>query len=173
MIEQKGKELHQLQKPLDPVRLECKLAVEAISSIAGELASLLIRHYDEVGIDPTIPYNPDWSQYLSYELTDSCIAITARYDGILIGYALYLIGPFKHNKDVLYADLDAIWISPAFRSGFLAMKMLKMGEAELKGKVGYLMATSTTKNPIDILFKRLDFRPIETVYWKKLGEDHG
>ncbi len=147
--------------------------MEAASSVVEEVASLSYRNYHETGIDPNMEYNPDWGMFLKYELTDSIKVITARYKGILIGYAVYLIGAFKHNKDVMYADLEVIWISPAFRSGFLAIKMMKRGEQEVKGKAQFLMATSTMKKPIDNLLIRTGFEAVEVLYYKPLGEDNG
>lgn len=165
------REFQKLPRPLDPADSECNscvVGVEAISNVVEEIASLSIRNYHETGIDPGIEYNPDWSMYLAYELTDSARIITARYNSVLVGYAAFLIGPFKHNKDVLYADLDAIWISPAFRSGFLAMKMMKRGEKELKDKVQFIMATSTVKKPIDKLLERAGYKAVEVLYYKPL-----
>lgn len=147
--------------------------MEAISSVAEEIVSLSFRNYEETGIDPTLGYNPDYSEYLKYELTDNIRVITARYKGVLVGYAIYLIGPFKHNQDIMYADLDVIWISPVFRSGFLAMKMLKRGEQEVSGKAQFLMATSTNRKPISKLLERVGFEAVEVLYYKPLGVDHG
>lgn len=160
--------------------------MEAISSVAEEIASLSVRHFDEIAIGSEYGYHPDWGQYLSYELADKCVVVTARYvgrstsktsrvvnakgNGTMIGYAIWLIGPFKHNKNIQYADLDAIWISPVFRSGFLAMKILKLGEEQLKGKAAFIMATSSKKYPIDPLFLRRGYEEIETVYWKVIDD---
>lgn len=127
-----------------------------------------MRNYAETGIDPSYGYHPDWSQYLSYELTDSIVVVTARFKGTMVGYCIYLIGPFKHNKNIRYADLDAIWISPGFRSGFLAMKMLKLAEQQLEGRVAFVMATSSNKHPIDALLVRRGFEQVEVLYWKAL-----
>jgi hypothetical protein len=159
----------QLPSLLDHAKPECSIAVEAISSVAEEIAFLSVRNYEETGIDPTYGYNPDWGQYLSYELTDSCVVVTLRYNEVLVGYCIYLIGPFKHNKNILYADLDAIWISPAFRSGYNAVKMLKLGEEYLAGKVSFIMATSSNKHPIGPILKRmLHYKEVEVLYWKAL-----
>lgn len=169
-------ELQKLPKLSDPAKTECSsciVGVEAISNVVEEIASLSIRNYHETGIDDNIEYNPDWSNYLRYELTDSARIVTARYNGVLVGYAAFLIGPFKHNMDVLYADLDAIWISPAFRSGFLAMKMIKRGEQALKDKVQFIMATSTVKKPIDKLLERAGYRAVEVLYYKPLEVTDG
>ena len=160
--------LLKLQKLSDHERQGCNVQIEAISSVAEEIASLSVRNYAETGIDPSHGYNPNWSQYLSYELTDSCVVVTLRYKGTLVGYCIYLIGPFKHNKEILYADLDVIWISPAFRSGFNAMKMIKLGEKQLEGRVSFVMATSSNKHPIDTLLIRLHYQEIEVLYWKVL-----
>lgn len=162
-------ELPQLPKVLDHARPELSIQVEAISSVIGEIASLFFSNYQETGVHTEYGFNPDWDQLLSYELTDSCILITLRFKGTIVGYCMYLIGPFKHNKEILYADLDAIWISPAFRSGFSAMRMLKLGEEKLKGRVAFIMAASTVKHPIGVLLERRGYKEMETLYQKAMN----
>lgn len=127
-----------------------------------------MSHFEAIGIHPKYGYSPNWAEYLSYELTDSIVVVTLRYKGTLVGYCMYLIGAYKHNKNILYADLDAIWISPAFRSGFYAMKMMRLGEEKLKGKVSFVTATSSKKYPIDPLLLRRGFEEAEVLYWKAL-----
>jgi len=159
------------QNHLDPAKLGCKLAIEAISSVVEELAFIAKQNYQETGLNPEdIPFLPDWAQLLSYELADRCRVVTARYKSVLVGYALYLIGPLKHNKEVLYAELDAVWISPAFRSGFLAVKMMQLGERSIHAMgIKYLMAGSTIKKPIGKLLEFVGFQEREILYWKELG----
>lgn len=162
-------ELQKLQKPLDREKQECKVQVEAISSVAEEIASLSVRNYKETGLYTDLEYNPDWKMYLDYELVDCIRVITARYDGVLVGYAIYLINTFKHNKDVYYADLDTIWIAEAFRSGFLAIKMMKLGEKEVKDRVLFITATSVINKPIGKLLEFMGFKPAEVLYHKTIG----
>lgn len=165
--------MQKLPKLSDQERPECKISVEAISKVAEEIASLSIHNYEETGIDPNIGYHPNWDQYLEYELTDNVRVITARYNNVLVGYAIYLIGPFKHNKEVMYADLDTIYINEVFRSPFLAIKMLKAGEEAVKDKAQYIMATSTNRKPIDKLLGYMKYKPVETIFWKKIEANNG
>lgn len=133
------------------------------------MVSLSYEEYKEVGIDPSFGYNPDIGDMLKYEGGDRCVLVTARYDGVLVGYALYAVGPFKHNKDIEYASLEAIYLSPAFRSGFTAMHMVKLGEKEVrKYNIKFISAASSIKCPIDALLKRQGYEPLETVYIKKV-----
>lgn len=167
------KELPKLQRRLDHERQECKLAIEAVSDVISEMVSLLALNFAETSIDPEIGYNPNWGQYLSYELTDSIKVVTARYNGVLVGYAVYLIGAFKHNQDVEYADLDVIWIDEAFREGWVAIKMMRMGEEAVSHRAKFITATSTLKKPIDVLLRRVGFSPVEVLYHKPLGNTDG
>lgn len=165
------KESPQLLKLSDLEKLGCSIQFEAISSCIEEIAPLTQDNYLETGIDPTIPYYPDWSMYLQYELSDSIVTITARCKGTLIGYLIYLIGPFKHNKSLLYADLDTVFISEAFRTPFLAVKMFKMGQEECEKRgITFFMATSTKRKPIDKLLERQGFVAVETIFWKEIKD---
>lgn len=171
MQEQQEKVVPQRQNPLAQEKRECEIAVEPLHRVINAVAALSTRHYDEIGMDNSIPYNPDLTELLKYAAADKSILVTARYDSVLVGYILFLLGPYKHSKGVEYADLEAIWISPAFRSGMTAIKMLKLGEEEIrKTDAVFITGSSTVKRPIDILFKRLDYMPVETVFFKRLDK---
>jgi len=163
--------LPKLPKLSDLERLGCSIQFEAISSCIEEIAPLTLDNYQETGIDPTLPYYPDWSMYLQYELSDRIVTITARCKGTLVGYLIYLIGPFKHNKSLLYADLDVMWINEVFRTPFLAVKMIKLGEKECRERdISFFMATSTKRKPIDKLLERQGYRAVETIFWKEIQD---
>jgi hypothetical protein len=173
MQEQPERVLPPRRKPLDPVKTECKVQIEAISSVIEEIASVAVRHYSEIRFSKEAEYNPDWGRYLSYELTDSIVIVTARYEGVLVGYIAYIIGPYKHSQDTPFAAMDAIWISPAFREGMLAVKMMKAGEAALEGRAKFCLTNSTMKHPIDKLLTFMGYEPVEVMYYKPLGVEHG
>lgn len=162
-----------LPKRLVLVKQGCKITVEAISSVIEEIASIAVSNFEETSIDTSLGYNPNWKQYLDYELTDSIKVVTARYNGVLVGYAVYLIGAFKHNQDVEYADLDVIWLAEAFREGWLAISMMRLGEEAVSHRAKFLLATSTNKKPIDVLLRRVGFAPVEVLFYKPLGVENG
>jgi hypothetical protein len=162
------KEQPQRPKVLDQDRPEVVLSLEPLHRVLREFVMLSRKQHDEVGLD--IEYLPDIEAMLSYG--DKSVLVTARYDKTLIGYIFYLIGPHKHNVQINYAQIEAIYLLPAFRNAPLILKMLKLGEAKVREhKVLFIKISSTYKKRIDKLLEYLNYKPIETVYKKDL--DYG
>ena len=122
--------------------------------------------HDEVGLD--IEYLPDLDAMLKYG--DKAVLVTARYKGILVGYIFYLIGPYKHNTELLYAQIEAVYLIPSFRSGRTAIKMFRLGEEAVKKQLArFVLISSTIKKDISKLLNYLDYKPVETVYKKDIS----
>lgn len=166
-------ELRQRLKRLDLAAPKIKYAVEPLLYCLEELALAAYANYEETGLDPAhLPYDPNWAQCMQYEPTGDIIVVTARKRDKLIGYALGLLGRFKHSKGKTYADLDTIWLHPDHRSGFIGYNLLKHWEAAVleRKPIDFFTINSTHKHPIGALLKRLGYKPVETVYYKYVGE---
>lgn len=152
-------------KVLDRVRPECK--IEPLHKVIREVASLSYQAYIEAGVD--YDYKPDIGEMIRYDVMGSCLLVTLRHEGTLVGYALYLIGLFKHNVDMQQAQLESVYICPEFRDGRNDIYLFRLGEEELKRrKVDFITVASSAKYPIDTLLKRRKYEPLETVYMKRL-----
>lgn len=161
---------------LDRAQPKIVYAVEPFLFALEEMALAAYVNYAETGLDPErLPYAPDWMQCLQYEPTGDLILITARKRDKLIGYALGLVGPFKHSKDKIYADLDTIWLRPDNRSGFVGLKLIKKWEDEVikRGNISFILVNSSHKHPIGALLKRRGYQPVETVYYKNIEDQYG
>jgi hypothetical protein len=166
----------QLLKRLDRAQPSVVYAVEPFLMVLEEMALAAYVNYAETGLDPErLPYAPDWDQCLQYDPSGHLIVVTARKRDKLIGYALGLVGPFKHSKDKIYADLDTIWVRPDNRSGFVGLKLIKKWEDEVlkRGDVSFILVNSSFKKPIGALLKRRGYEPVETVYYKNIEDSYG
>lgn len=152
--------------PLEEEKLECKIQVELLHRVFREVALLSSKNFEEAKIWPDMEYNPDWDELMRFAAGGKSVLITTRYDGILVGYIIALIGPYKHNINIEYADIETFYIVPEFR-GLAALKMIKMLEQELRGKVSFLLASAPVGTKANKLFDYFDFKPLETVYWKR------
>jgi len=171
-------EAQQLQalKLLDRAQPKVVYAVEPFLLVLEEMALAAYVNYSETGLDPEhLPYAPDWNHAAQFDASGDMIIVTARKRDKLIGYALGLIGKFKHSKDKVYADLDTIWIRPDCRSGFIGLKLLKKWEEAVQEckDIDFFTATSTHKKPIGALLKRRGFVPVETFYYKRIEVEDG
>lgn len=174
--EQPEKELPQLPNPSDPARTgcndrgsECKVRVELLHRILDEVALLSHENYKESAIDLGLGYDPDWDQLLKYAVAEKCLTITARYNDVLIGYIIVLLGPFKHNKSIEYADIETMYVNPSFRDAPTIFKMLHMMEDNLVGKIEFIACSTPILSRIDTLFRYMKYKPVEIVLYKRLS----
>ncbi len=173
----------QLLAQLDRAQPKIVYAVEPFLLVLEEMALAAYVNYAETGLDPErLPYAPDWDQCLQYDPTGDIIIVTARKRDKLIGYALGLIGPFKHSKDKIYADLDTIWVRPDNRSGeslspstMVGYKLIKKWEEEVlkRKRISFILVNSSHKHPIGALLKRRGYQPVETIYYKNVEDEYG
>lgn len=175
-------EQQQLLKRLDRAQPKVTYAVEPFLLVLEEMALAAYVNYMETGLDPEhLTFAPNWEHAAQFDASGDLVIVTARKRDKLIGYAVGLIGKFKHSKDKVYADLDTIWLRPDNRTGsglnpsaMIGYRLIKKWEEAVKSKgIDFITATSTHKRPIGALLKRMGYAPVETVYYKYVGDDNG
>lgn len=148
---------------------------ERITGLAKEIAPLFRQHWQEIAIfQDEISLDPNWDLYFQFDIAGLLHVLTVRADGVLVGYAFLLLTPHLHYASTLYAHFDMFWLKPAFRRGWLGIKMLKEAERrarELKAtvihaqiKLHFLKERGTLAR----LFDRLGYTAVETNYSKLL-----
>ncbi len=143
---------------------------ETWAKLLPELPALFVMHWQEVGLDrEKIPLDPDWERYALLEAQGILHMVTARDDGILIGYYVALVLPHLHYKSSRTAFSDIFFIHPEYRRGLTGYKLFLETEKMLK-KLGVQKSYVMTKQhlPLNILMKRLKYRFIEKIYTKLL-----
>jgi GNAT superfamily N-acetyltransferase len=142
---------------------------EALSS--GEEGMTLFReHWEEIALyRDDIPLDPFISGYLALAAKDLLLVITARRDGILVGYSVFFLHPYHpHYKSCPYAMNDVLFVTKRERGGTLGMRLIKSSEVFLREK-GYRRIFWHVKVQHDFgpLLKRLGYAA-EDVVWGKL-----
>jgi hypothetical protein len=151
-----------------------EFAVEPFTRIAPELPSLFARHYDELAENKEVyPLDPDWDRYFAMDIAGILKVLTVRVDDILVGYIFNLVGPHLHSKSTRYADIEMFWFDPLYRDVWMAVKAFRENENFLKSLGVVFIHVSDKirfkKGKVDLIFKRLGYRPIETNWSKVLG----
>ena len=104
---------------------------EKIKDTLEEAKPLLYKHWQEVAHYKDIPLDPDYSMYLKMEEAGMIRAYAARDgQGVLIGYAVYVVRPNLHYKCCLTATEDIIFIDPERRG--VGMFFLRWCDQQLK-----------------------------------------
>lgn len=80
-----------------------------IGPLAREHWLEVAHHKDKVALDPR------WEEYERIERNKGLIVITARRDGELVGYAIWLFQEHLHYRGHTVAMNDVIYLAPSFR----------------------------------------------------------
>ncbi len=135
-------------------------------SVEQELIQLGKLHCDEV-MDQSIDF--DIGVYRKLEAHGMLYIFTAR-DGLrLVGYVVVIIAPDIHCKGKFIAADDGFYVHKDYRGSNHGVELLEFAQDCLK-KDGFdrLHITTTTKNPIDGLLKKMGYKEIERKYERTL-----
>lgn len=177
MTEQSAPASLPLPRPSDPAPPDDGVGFqwELLRDIAKELLPLFQRHHAEVeDFKEIVPCDPDWDRLFAAELAGALHILTARSDGVLIGYAFLFVLPHLHSASVLVAQVERFWLDPDFRSGWTGIRLLREPEARARELGAKILAVSPRVNfakdrgTIARIVERLGYAPLETVYAKPL-----
>ena|SRR5208282_3433086 len=149
---------------------EIEYQVEHWNDIVEELKPLFSQHWKELKEEHDIELNIDWERYSQLDRLGKLHLVTARCDGWLIGYDTGLIlNDHLHYKGTLICNADVTWLLPKYRKGMIGYRMMKLfrDTAMAKG-VKKMFAGCTTMRSLDILYRRLGYKPRYILYSKVL-----
>lgn len=149
--------------------------VERFADIADELPPLWVKHWRVLGMEQgRVKLDPDVVQYLALEVAGILHVVTARRAGALIGYFFNLLPPqdlhYKGHKrawaDIYFVDPEA---SPGLSLGVKLLKLALFTRDRLRA-LGVQEHRTSVKlhSDIGLLWQRLGYRPVETVYYDML-----
>lgn len=142
-----------------------------------EGAVLFALHWLEASADRSIPLDLDWERYALLEEAGMLLTVAARSGGVLIGYVIYLIYPQLHYRGLVVADSDAFFLRPSDRRGATGIRLFQVAEALLRergvhevwGRVKLHVRPGRGRSDLGPLFSWLGYRPVETLYRKRIG----
>lgn len=131
--------------------------------VAGEIAPNIAWQYQD-SEDPEGQINIDWDYYLS--LGPACQVVTARSDGRLIGYSIFVISTSSRQKHVLEAWNEGLFVEREFR-GAVGPRLMKESDAFLKS-IGVKQSHFVNSTPrMARLMRRNGMEPTHTIWSKK------
>ena len=109
------------------------IARESIRTCLDEAKPLLAKHWREVALyQDDVPLDPDFDRYLRCDADGTMLTLTARDDGRLIGYSVFILFQHIHYRSCLVATNDVLFLDRDYRSGTTAgIRLLRESEAEL------------------------------------------
>lgn len=100
--------------------------------LINEIDPLINSHYDEISLFKDIELDPDYNKYKLLSQISKLKIYTARDDGELIGYAIYMVDYNIHYKKSLQAVQDILYMRPDKRKGRIGIKLIEFSEVKLK-----------------------------------------
>ena len=110
-----------------------KEPLEKFQSFIDEAVLLLKEHYEELAErTDVIELDPDVEKYQKLLEMNILEVHTARDDGNLVGYALWMVMNHLHYKKSVTASSDILYIHPNYRKGIFGYKFVKWTTEEVK-----------------------------------------
>jgi len=132
-------------------------AQERIAEVWDEAWPLILEHQRAVG--RPVDVMPDRNTYHRLE-QHGMVLYTLRRDGVLMGYATFMVGAFPQQPGIVQAIQDALFIHPDAR-GFGSGKFLLWVERQLRErgvqKLTWLMPASTSWRWLEALGYEPDY----------------
>lgn len=144
---------------------------EAWGNFFPDFRRLCVRHWEEIALNKDIiPLDPDWHRYEAMANDGILECISARKNGELIGYQIFIVVPHLHYKSSITAHSDVLYLVPEARKGMLGVRLMKKG-CEVLQKRGVQKVVQNVKLHSDWgrILERMGFDPIERIYSKVFG----
>lgn len=138
--------------------------------LISEMNPITEMHWMEIAHYHDIPLEVDWDSYKRASEAGVVVTYIARDNGVLIGYALFLVGRAPHYMGSLQAKQDVIFLSPQYRRGGLGKALIAYCDQGLAAK-GVQVVYHHVKLAFDFgqsLLEPEGYEPIETVWGKRL-----
>ncbi len=150
-------------------------SVESVANVRGEIQPLLERHYQELTVGKeVVVLEVDWDKYENLERMNMLSVVTARDEGVLIGYSVFFIYSHMHYKSLKAASNDVLFLDKEYRKGRAGLKLLKESEIQL-ARLGVRKITWHIKTSLDWskILLRMGYAQEELVMGKLLEVCHG
>ena len=139
---------------------------KGVDMVRQEGLDLIERHYDEIAQFKTVQkLDPDWETYNNLERAGRLWVLSARADGVLIGYIVMVVFRNLHYKNLLMATEDIHFIAPEYRKGLTGYRLLARMKKEMQAKgVGMIITRTKASQSHAALFERLGGHLQDLVY---------
>ena len=138
-----------------------------IGAATQELQALAEREYEEVGQKDLDRLNVDWTRYGELDTAGKLATFIAKRDGVIVGYAAFIVQTHIHYQDALVAANSAVYVVPEVRAGRVVLKLLRFAEMGLKAQ-GVQKIYYHVKQTKDFgrLLEHLGYQDVERMYAK-------
>lgn len=147
-------------------------AAEDPSTFIEELKGIAPVHYDELCVTKEFPMEPDYEAYGRLYMAGMVRCITARKEGALVGYLIFIVQPHLHYKSCKTAFEDMYYVVKEHRVGRTGLRLFQFAENVLRAE-GVNRIILHTKVHLDHsrLFEHLGYKNSDKLYTKILSTE--
>ncbi len=151
-----------------------KYAVEKWAHVLPDMEAILVQHWQEIALGhDKVPLDIARDRYQDLCDSGSLHIVTARDDGVLIGYHVAIVSGHLHYLSTLHAMTDVYYILPEYRVGRTGIRLFQFIEKEMRSLGVKKLYTGcklhTANGRSGKLFEYLGYKPTETIYTKYIG----
>lgn len=140
-----------------------------VHDLWDEIQPLLRLHYQEISAYPDIPLEPSKEIYLAMEEAGHLRCYTARADGTLLGYAVYVARAHAHYMSSLQAVQDVLYLHPSVRGLGAGRRLIAYADEQLRQEgVQVVYHHVKLKHDFGPILKRMGYELLEHVWAKRL-----
>lgn len=141
---------------------------ERAHDVIPELEPLLMRHWEEIAHFKDVPLQPDFDAYRKLEDRDCLRVFTARNDGALIGYAIFIVSVNIHYA-TRQAVQDVLFLAPEYRNARVGLGLIKFGDDELtKECVSAIFHHVKAAHDFGPLLRSIGYELVDYIYGKRI-----
>ena len=146
---------------------------EKFKDVLPEFDKLLTAHMAEMnyfGLNGA-KFDPDYDKYVRGQELGYFVLITARDNGVLVGYTVFGVQTHIRYKSTVYAQEDLYYVCPEYRRQGIAKQLFVEVEKVLKTrKVEFIFATTKTYHNRSGLLEQSGYKQFELKFAKKIEE---
>lgn len=146
------------------------ITVENVGLMWDDMQSLLVEHWQEIAHNKqAIPLSPDRPKYEALERDNKLLAIACRKDGVMIGYAVFVVTYNLHYSTTMTGINDVFFVTKECRNSRAGLMLKKESERRLKER-GVVLAVWRVKpeNDWSAILLHDHYQLLETSFSKLL-----
>lgn len=143
-------------------------ATENFYEVWDDMVLLFQAHWSEIALNKDkIKLSPDFNFYMAAWESKQLHIVTARDQGVLVGYYVFFVRSHPHYINSLTASADVLYLSPEYREGLAGMRFMKWAFQSL-WDIGVQRIVANVKLHHDFgkVLERLGFSEVERIYTK-------
>jgi GNAT superfamily N-acetyltransferase len=146
-------------------------AVEQYRDLIDEMKPLFVQHKDELAVYSDIPLDPDYDFYGKAADAGLLTFLTMRDEGVLAGYAVFIVRPHAHYKGHRWALNDIIWVHPQFRGFRLGRAFVGFWDRHFADTGVNVVHVNTKVSHLALghVLKQAGYKTVEEGHEKRLG----